>query len=68
LLIIGTCLGLASCTPIEREIAEEAVEIVCDYEKGATAPEKHKEEKDITGAFIKHDDVSRTERQKKTKF
>jgi hypothetical protein len=25
LLIIGTCLGLASCTPFEREVAEEVL-------------------------------------------
>lgn len=58
--IIASCLGLVSCTPIEREIVE--------YELGATAPPKESDHKDVTRAFIKNDDTSRVERRKKTKF
>ncbi len=65
LLIIGTCLGLASCTPIEREITEEAVEVFIEYEKGAKAPEYVLMDEDRTGAFIKNDDTSRSYRNKR---
>jgi len=34
LLIIGACLGLSSCTPIEREVSEEIIEEVV-HECGA---------------------------------
>ena len=38
LLIIGACIGLASCTPIEREVVEEGIEEIVEYEREAYAP------------------------------
>ena len=59
-LIIAACLGLASCTPIECEITEEAVEVFIEYEKGAKAPVPNPlDEEDKTGALIKNDDTTR---------
>ena len=58
LLIIGTCLGLASCTPIEREVAEEGLEAIIEIEQGATAPPYHQEPNDFTFAHQKHDDTN----------
>jgi len=55
------CFTLVSCTPIEREIAEEAVEVVIDFEKGVKAPVPNPlDEEDKTGALIKNDDTSRS--------
>lgn len=55
------CFTLVSCTPIEREIAEEAVEVAIDFEKGVKAPVPNPlDEEDKTGALIKNDDTSRS--------
>ena len=37
-LIFITCLALISCTPIEREVVEEGIEEVVEYEREAYAP------------------------------
>lgn len=48
LLIIATCLGLASCAPIEHLAAKE----------GATAPPYKRRPEDITWRAEKHDDTN----------
>lgn len=57
LLIIGACLGLSSCTPIEREVSEEILEEVV-HECGATAPPFERKEENITWRAEKHDDTN----------
>ena len=54
LLIIGACLGLASCTPVEREIAEEII----IHECGASAPPYLHEPENLTFRAEKHDDTN----------
>lgn len=58
LLIIGACLGLASCTPIEREVAEEGLEAIIELEQGASAPPYHNDPNDFTFAKQRHDDTN----------
>lgn len=57
LLIIGTSLMLASCTPIEREVVEEIIE----YE---SAPPCHHEPENINFSNKKHDDTNPATRYK----
>ncbi len=57
LLIIGACLGLASCTPIEREVSEEIIEEVV-HECGATEPPHKRKPEHITFSAQKHDDTN----------
>jgi len=52
LLIIGACLGLASCTPIREEIAD--IQLEC----GASAPPYLHEPENITFRAEKHDDTN----------
>lgn len=52
LLIIGTCLGLASCTSIRQEVDD------IYYECGAVAPPYLHEPEDITFRAEKHDDTN----------
>ena len=54
LLIIGACLALSSCTPIEREITEEIILHEC----GASAPPYLHEPENITFRAEKHDDTN----------
>lgn len=73
-LIIGTCLGLAACTPFERELAEEVVEDVIEYEEGASAPAPNPTYNNWTApsdghytpshGMTKHDDTSRVSNQR----
>ena len=49
LLIIGACLGLASCMPIKREVVHEC---------GATAPPFERKDEYITWRAEKHDDTN----------
>lgn len=58
-LIISAVLGLASCTPLEREVAEEGLEAVIELEQTPRAPRyERREVEDITFARQKHDDTN----------
>ena len=57
LLIIGTSLGLVSCTPVEREVSEEIIEEII-LKCGATAPPFERREEHITWRAEKHDDTN----------